>query len=134
RAAFGLLNANGMLTLSFGITQPWMPLKLYYMVKEATGHTPLIYTSLGQIVLCVSLGELPSPPSAIGNFQRALVSGKQHIDVPTDDWPFLYLSEKTIPADYLIVIGSLLALSLFAVCVLRGRSFRRNDAHFALLG
>ena len=53
---------------------------------------------------------------------------------PTDDWPFLYLSSKTIPADYLIVIGILLAVALPAVYILRGRGFGMNDGHFLFLG
>jgi hypothetical protein len=134
RAAYGLLNETGMLSLSFGITQPWMALKLYRMVADGTGRTPLIYTSRGQIVLCVARGPLPPPPLTITIFERAVVTGTPAIDAPTDDWPFLYLAGKTIPADYVIVIGSLLVLSLLAVGALRGRSFGRNDAHFALLG
>ena len=134
RAAYGLLNENGMLTLSFAVPRDWMVLKLYRMVAEATGRTPLIYHNAGQVVLCVSRGKLPPPPSAITIFQRAVVTGQPQIEVPTDDWPYLYLSRKTVPTDYLIVIGCLLVISLLAVGALRGRSFGRNDAHFALLG
>jgi hypothetical protein len=53
---------------------------------------------------------------------------------PTDDWPFLYLSRKTIPSDYLIVIGILLAITIPAVLLLRGRGFGMNDGHFLFLG
>lgn len=134
RAAYGLLNDHGLLSLSFGIPQAWLVMKLYRMVQEGTGRTPLIYTSHGQVVLCVSRGELPPPPPAITIFERAVVTGTPEIDAPTDDWPFLYLAQKTIPTDYVIVIGSLLLVSLLAVGALRGRSFGRNDAHFALLG
>jgi hypothetical protein len=56
------------------------------------------------------------------------------IDVPTDDWPFLYLSRKTIPSDYLIAIVGLLLLSALAIVSLRGRSFGKIDLHFLLLG
>lgn len=134
RSAYALLNEQGMLTLSFTIAHQWMELKLYRMVLEATGQPPLLYFNLGQVVLCVRRGEHPPPPPKIGDFQRAVVTGMAPIDLPTDDWPYLYLSRKTIPTDYLVVIGCLLALSLAAVYALRGRSFGRNDAHFALLG
>jgi hypothetical protein len=134
RAAYGLLNETGMLTLSFAVPRDWMVLKLYRMLAEGTGHTPLIYRNAGQVVLCVSRGALPPPPPAITMFQRVVVTGQPQVEMPTDDWPFLYLSKKTVPTDYLIVIGCLLAISLLAVGALRGRSFGRNDAHFALLG
>jgi hypothetical protein len=134
RAAYALVNDHGMLTLSFGTTQPWLTLKLYRMVAEATGRTPLLYTGPGQVVLCVLRDELPAPPPAINTFERVVVTGTPTVEAPTDDWPYLYLSSKTVPLDYMIVIGCLLALSLLAVYALRGRAFGRNDAHFALLG
>jgi hypothetical protein len=134
RAAYGRLNEHGTLTLSFGIMRPWMTLKLYRMVAEATGRPPLLYFTPGQAVLCVRRGEPVPAPARIGSFQRVVLASLPAIDAPTDDWPFLYLSHKTIPADYLIVIGSLLVLALGAVTALRGRSFGQPDAHFALLG
>ena len=36
-------------------------------------------------------------------------------DIPTDDWPYLYLARKTIPSHYLKAIGLLLLLSFIAV-------------------
>ncbi|HTL66540.1 MAG TPA: hypothetical protein VL200_02660 [Lacunisphaera sp.] len=134
RAAFRLLQPDGMLALSFGITNDWMILKLYRMVEQGTGRPPLLYTSPGQVVLCVPRAGLAAPPDVIGHFRRAVIEGAPPIDVPTDDWPFLYLSRKTIPTDYVMVIGLLLALSLAAVGFLRGRGFGREDLHFALLG
>jgi hypothetical protein len=56
------------------------------------------------------------------------------MDVPTDDWPFLYLARKTVPSDYLIAIGCLLALSIGAIAGLRRGSLGTGDLHFGLLG
>ena len=135
RAAYGLLNDRGILTLSFGYGQHFVLLKLYRMVAEATGRIPLLYLGPGHVVLCVPRSGLPAPPPlTINGLERAVMPAMPKIDVPTDDWPFLYLSQKTIPADYLIVIGGLLLVSLLAVGTLRGRAFGRSDAHFALLG
>jgi len=134
RSAYSLLNDHGMLSLSFGFSQPWLASKLYRMVAEGTARTPLLYVSSGQIILCVARGEYPPPPPAVTIFHRVKFVVTPKIEVPTDDWPYLYLSKKTIPPDYLIVIGSLLALSLLAAYALRGSSFGRSDAHFAFLG
>lgn len=135
RAAYGLLNDRGLLSLSFGYGQHWLLLKLYRMVEEATGRVPLLYLSPGHVVLCVPRGELPAPPpQTINGLKLSVMVGVPQVEAPTDDWPFLYLARKTIPTDYLIVIGGLLTLSLLAVGALRGRSFGSNDAHFALLG
>ncbi len=133
RAAYRLLNDQGVLTLSFGITQDWMALKLYRMVAEATGRAPQLYIGAGQVVLCAWRGE-PPPSPPIEHFRRLVIAGMPPVDVSTDDWPYLYLFKKTVPLDYLIVIGSLLVLSLLAVFALRGASLGRNDAHFFFLG
>jgi hypothetical protein len=134
RSAYSLLNDHGMLSLSFGTRQRWLATKLFRMLAEGTGHTPFAYNSSGQIILCVARGEIPPPPLAIATFHRVEFENTPKIEGPTDDWPYLYLTRKTIPPDYLIVIGSLLALSLLAVYALRGNSFGRNDAHFGFLG
>jgi hypothetical protein len=135
RTAYGLLNDDGLLSLSFGYGQHFLLLKLYRMVTEATGRVPLMYESPGHVVFFVPKGaDLASPPLHIGGLQRAMMPGMPKVEPATDDWPFLYLARRTVPSDYLIVIGGLLLVSLLAVGLLRGRSFGRNDAHFALLG
>ena len=135
RSAYGLLNDDGLLSLSFGYGQHFLLLKLYRMVVEATGRVPLMYEGPGHVVFCVPKGaDLASPPVNINGLQRAVMPGMPTVAPATDDWPFLYLARKTVPTDYLIVIGGLLLVSLLAVGTLRGRSFGRQDLHFALLG
>jgi hypothetical protein len=52
----------------------------------------------------------------------------------TDDWPYLYLSQRTVPTDYLIVIALLLGASIAALLKIRGRNFGAGDWHFLFLG
>jgi len=56
------------------------------------------------------------------------------IELPTDDWPYLYLSRKTIPTHYLTVILTLVVLSVIAVGSARGTSVSTSDAHFFFMG
>lgn len=137
QSAFRLLNDNGVLSLSFMAGHDWLARKLVRMVALATGEMPTIYESQGQVVICAFRGGHPDPPPRYGRFVRTdFPKGDNLSDAvaPTDDWPFLYLSSKTIPADYLIVIGILLAVTLPAVYMLRGRGFGINDGHFLFLG
>ncbi len=135
RTAYGLLNDDGLLVLSFGYGHHFLLLKLYRMVAEATGQIPLFYESPGHVVFCVPKGKLPAPPPLhINGLQQAMMPGMPKVEPATDDWPFLYLAKKTVPLDYVIVIGGLLLVSVLAVGGLRGRSFGRQDTHFALLG
>jgi SAM-dependent methyltransferase len=54
------------------------------------------------------------------------------IDLPSDDWPFLYLPERTVPTAYLLVVG---AMAIASVLVLRagGLQLGRFTAHHAHL-
>ena len=72
--------------------------------------------------------------ATVNQFHRASYGKPPAMDLPTDDWPFLYLIRKTIPSDYLIAIASLLVFSIASIAFLRGRSFGRGDIHFGLLG
>jgi hypothetical protein len=104
------------------------------MVAEATGQEPVMYFSDRQMILCVSKDPAFKAPASVFQFSRAVLDNPGKIDLPTDDWPYLYLSKKTIPVDYMISIASLLALSIVACLGLRGASLGPGDVHFALLG
>jgi hypothetical protein len=137
QSAFRLLNDNGVLSLSFMAGHEWLARKLVRMVAIATNQMPLVYESQGQVVICAFRGAHPEPPPQFGRFRRTSFPAGDDLSeavAPTDDWPFLYLSHKTIPADYLIVIGILLLITIPAVFMLRGRGFGMNDSHFLFLG
>jgi len=54
--------------------------------------------------------------------------------VPTDDWPFLYLRQRTVPTHYLHVLAGMLVASVLAIGgALRGRA-RGFDVPLFLLG
>jgi hypothetical protein len=136
RSAFRLVNDHGMLALSFALGRPWLGPKLYGLVREATGREPAMYVdATGEmLVLCVPKDPAVALPGKVLRYTRAGYPAPVRIDLPTDDWPFLYVIRKTIPSDYLVAIAGLLAFSVAAVAWLRGRSFGRGDVHFGLLG
>ena len=136
RSAFRLLNDHGVLTLSFYLGRPWLGPKLYALVAAATGREPTVYLDARQktLILCVPKDAGLAMPENVGHFYHQGYVDVGRIDLPTDDWPFLYLIGKTIPSDYLIAIASLLAFSVAAVACLRRRSFGCGDVHFGLLG
>lgn len=134
RSAYALVKDGGMLSLTFYVGRDWLVPKLYRMVADATGRDPLLYEHQRSIILCVSKGANPQAPPVIDQFRRAVFSSPPHPDVATDDWPYLYLSRRTIPADYLVAIGSMLLLSTAVLAGLRGRALDRSDAFFGLLG
>jgi hypothetical protein len=86
-----------------------------------------------QTIICAPRGQHRAPPDSVGRFILASVPalGKP---VPTDDWPYLYLAERTIPTDYLLVIGTLVVVSMLPILLLRGTHVTRDDGHFFFLG
>jgi hypothetical protein len=133
RAGWEVLGRDGLLSLSFVAPQDWLVRKLVRLVREATGREPIVYLHGRQVVACASRNAALEAPAALGRFQRVSLDPGD-VDVPTDDWPYLYLMRKTIPSDYRIVIGLLLALSVGSLLALRGRGLGADDGHFLLLG
>lgn len=135
RTAFGLLKDDGMLALAFYIEKDWLLPKLHQLVTEATGREPAMYVLNRTFILCVPKNPAQKFPAKVYRLQRTvLTEAPANVEVPTDDWPFLYLRQRTIPFDYLIAIGSLLTLSVGSLVGLRRGSFGLGDLHFALLG
>jgi len=138
RTAYGLLADDGVLSLSFVASQPWLANKLLSMVIEATGRIPILYFEPPTIILMVPRGAHTAPAANVGPFRRVdFPPGyvyERNSDVATDDWPYLYLSHRTIPRDYLVVIGVLMTASIACVMAVRGRGFGWNDGHFLFLG
>jgi hypothetical protein len=133
RSAFRLLNDQGMLAVSFLLGRPWLGPKLSELLAEATGREPALYFDRDTLILCVPKDPHVVLPARALGYPR-ISYGRPPVELPTDDWPFLYLIGKTIPSDYLIAIGCLLAFSITAIAWLRRGAFGRGDLHFALLG
>jgi hypothetical protein len=141
RKAYSLLNPDGMLCISFVVPRPWLRIKLIELVREATGRDPVVYTGNARCIIALPRNTNPFPaPPQIAGYQRATLP-LPPMDLPTDDWPFLYLSRRTIPTDYMIIIASLLLLSAAVVFILwrtdphaRGRTAFSASSQFFFLG
>jgi len=99
-----------------------------------------MYLNSSFTIFCVPKDPRLQLPEQVSQFRRVHFSHKAlddvmaRIDLPTDDWPFLYLNGKSIPTDYIVAIFGLLAFSIASVACLRRGSFGRDDFHFGLLG
>jgi hypothetical protein len=138
RASDRLLGAGGMLVVSFAAGEEWVKTKLVEMLTHGTGRNPIAFEDGVQVILCVPTRAPEHVPSHLGRFTRVMIpSMPTEASVPppaTDDWPYLYLSRRTVPSDYRAVLGVMLALSIAAVVALRGRHFGATDAQMLFLG
>ena len=98
RSAWTLLNDRGVLSLAFVTTsRPWLGGKLYRMVTEATGPTAagLLARRRG-MVLIVEKQPMRGPAARLSGVCPVEPVRRRLASPPaTDDWPYLYLRERT---------------------------------------
>jgi hypothetical protein len=133
RSAWQLVDEGGVLAISFFPSgRGWLAAKLVAMARLATGREPAVFSDGAKVIALVRRGEAPLP-AAVESFQR-IEPPRGPVEPATDDWPYLYLHARTLPSDYLIVIGSLLALSVLALWRVAPAGFGAPQLHFAALG
>ncbi len=135
------LAPGGVFVLYNYYRQPWLVQKMGAMLANAFGGRVLIRGYVQYIadaaILAAGpavdeLGGAPPPGDAVDAISLA--------DPPrpaTDDWPFLYLKEPSIPAHYLVALGLLLAWAVALVgrgARRSGTQLRRFSPHFFVLG
>ena len=138
RRAFQHLAPGGVLVLGFNPGgQEWLVHKLAGMVRSATAQEPLVYSNGNQYVFVATHGPgHPRSPERLGPFQRLTLAPGAAIDLASDDWPYLYLRQRGVPWDYLLVILTLgIAGALSVGALVRGSgTLRRVDGRFFFLG
>jgi hypothetical protein len=132
-----LLEENGVLVLSFGVPSQneWIGLRLYRILTDVFGHSPQTYESPdGNILFMIGL----SPSTEFQWDDPRLTYREDYvyrddIEATTDQWPFLYLRERSIPATYILgLIGVILISFVMTKRVLP--KFRTFSAHFFFMG
>jgi hypothetical protein len=109
RAARERLAPGGMLVTYHMSHQPYISAKIEGMIAEAFGRPPLVYKSEPYVLFnytFVAGGQAdlianPSTPQEVTSTA-----------LPRDDWPYLYLRKRTIPAHYLWVLSGVVLTAL----------------------
>jgi hypothetical protein len=105
KRAQSLLNPGGDILFYNYYRQPWLRTKITEMIEEATGIEPQqIYEWYDFAALLAKSSQVKSADAT--TFQASL-------DLPRDDWPFLYLVKRGVPAVYqwgMLAMGSFAAL------------------------
>lgn len=126
------LKDNGIVSVSFAAQQPWIDERLGKMMTSAFGEgNVLIYQGGTGTNLTAGL----TKPQTTDSRWKVWQPNAAYEDIPpaTDDWPYLYVRVRNIPAAYWQI---LLAIGIVCFFLLK-RSFPeslRPDWHFWLLG
>ena len=106
-AARRLLRPGGHLLLTAATFRPWFLTRFVALMRSACDDNVEVSQAGAWVTYACRVdrpGEAPAPlPASI----------ESKVDLPTDDWPFLYLPSRSIPGAYLITIVLLGAVSAF---------------------
>lgn len=132
QAARERLKPDGMLVVYHMSLMPYIALKIEGMISEAFGRAPFVihddpgtlfnYTFMAGGPADRLSAESPRPPIA-------------GTELPHDDWPYLYLRKRSIPAHYLWVLGGvLLTAVLFLGLATQRSTWARPEGAMFFLG
>lgn len=124
-AARDHLRDDGVFAMYNYYREPWLINRLAGTIDEVFGHPPCLDTFTAvQSMAAITVGkQQDNAVCAEGAvWDRATATAKGGVPTPaTDDHPFLYLRDRTIPSLYLIVIGLILGFSLLGIRIFGGR-------------
>ena len=130
REAMNALRPSGRLAVTFTTATPWLKTRLFGLMTTALGHRPetekVAYTN-GRVFWGErAVDWRPANPASV-----AAVADE--LQLPTDDWPFLYLEQTGIPAHYLYFMAIVVLLGLCSFGLV-APSDRRLNLQFFFLG
>ena len=122
RDAFARVKPNGMLVVTFELFQPWMGDRIAAVLEQATGHKPIVLSAHHGTVFLIRNGapfsdaEIADALKKLGDVVKPLNVTTTNVMTTSDDWPYLYLRERTLPLAYWTILP---LLGLVSVVVAR---------------
>lgn len=125
--AFNLLKPDGVLSVAFALPNESLGFKLSHIMQNMPGAgKPLAvrvgYDSHMTTAFIVQKGQDVKVPDAgvfasagFENVSDHFAQPYPESSIPTDDWPFFYMIQRTYPVSYMIALGMVLVLSYLFV-------------------
>lgn len=101
------LKPHGVLVVSHAVGEAWFVARMQATLDAAFGRPPFLVSAVISHPLGVAY--------ASGDRVPAGTLSDPHAEPLTDDWPFIYLRDRTIPSDYLLAMVLVALVSLAAV-------------------
>jgi SAM-dependent methyltransferase len=135
QAARSVLKPEGTLIVYHRSGNPAITGKLYQMIGAAFQSPPGVFAgdaNLFNFTFIAGYGANAVPAVTEPVIQRALTAATPG---PHDDWPYLYLTNRTIPAHYIVALVAVLAISVLFLGVGAGDALVRGiDLPMFLMG
>jgi spermidine synthase len=126
REAFDHLNPDGVLFVKFAVERPWMGRRLVEMLQQTFGKPPAVFlaaSSYTPYAVCFAISRSAQVEETLHNnpelagfvAQNVFPTNSPDVPVTTDDWPYLYQENRSIPRAYLTlgVLVILVTLGLY---------------------
>ncbi len=137
--AYARVKPNGMLVVTFDLFQPWMGERISNVLRAATEKTPLVLDAYHGTVFMIRKGEpfsgdeISRGLAQLGGVVKPMELAASGISVTTDDWPYLYLRERTMPFAYWTMLPLLALVSVLVARRVIGTEWK-IDWRFFWLG
>jgi SAM-dependent methyltransferase len=134
-----LLAPKGVIVLLFSTPRDWMTTRLLETVGSVFGPENTRYVvadnQLFNLIIIAGPG-LRQAFLANPNLSNILLPSPASSckPIPTDDWPYLYLSDRGIPPLYLFTLTAIICISLLAIFGLSPLRTGKIDPSFFFLG
>jgi hypothetical protein len=143
------LSARGAVALYNYFREKWLVDRLANTIAEVFGAEPLGHVHQDRAYLAVMLAgprlaeltAVPRLPGDVDAYGQPHAPSPAHplvrdasVSIATDDWPFLYMRTRELPAHYRAALALVLGISAAAVFLARGRGAGRWSWHFFFLG
>lgn len=132
RDAYSLLKPGGRLAVLHMSISDYIADRIFLLLTHAAGRPPIFRFYKDHTLFNITFiqGEgLPFQPMS-ASYRKRLAA--QHL--PTDDWPYLYLREPSVPAHYLWALLGMLLTSVLGVGSVIGRRRFMLDGPMFFLG
>jgi spermidine synthase len=154
------LAPGGMVALGFVVHQKWIADRIYTLLDHVFGRPPLVYQTDSyayDTVFFTGKRPLSAPPGSTtisqtqfahqvlrgdpnGTWHYSQLHGylepselSTHSTLLTDDWPYLYMQDRTVTPNYLIVLVLTVLASILLVWLTVPRIDFRNPANWNFL-
>jgi spermidine synthase len=121
RSARERLKPDGTLIAYHMSGFPYIAAKIYQMLGEAFGSPPGVFSDFHYLfnytfIAGAGASAIPAPTAEVAQLLT------QPVSRPHDDWPYLYLKGRVIPAHYVVALGAMFLITAVFVGIGGGRT------------
>jgi spermidine synthase len=139
------LKPDGIIFVKFEVRRPWMARRLKEMLASTFGKEPVVFNAESSYTArarCFVISPSNRVQEALNHDPRLeefvarnpVDSGDAEVPVTTDDWPYLYQRDKTIPRPYWAISGIIILLAIVLYSRISGEAPRRLSLFFFCMG